>query len=105
MVGKTQGGHIPGSINVPSSTFSHAVSDLVLKLRDKDEVIFHCLHSQQRGPMCASIFQKEVEYELKYKPHRPKVSVLEGGFHNWVTEYRSQAHVMIESYDARYWPS
>jgi len=44
------GGHIPGSINIPSRQFSSRVEDLVDELRDHEAVVFTCALSQQRGP-------------------------------------------------------
>lgn len=44
------GGHIPGSINIPSRQFSSRVEDLVDELKGHDAVVFTCALSQQRGP-------------------------------------------------------
>jgi len=44
------GGHIPGTLNVPSRQFSSRVEDLIEELKGHDAVIFTCALSQQRGP-------------------------------------------------------
>ena len=44
------GGHIPGTLNVPSRQFPLRVETLVDELKDKDAVVFTCALSQQRGP-------------------------------------------------------
>lgn len=44
------GGHIPGSINIPSRQFGRRVPALVQDLKDFDAVVFTCALSQQRGP-------------------------------------------------------
>ena len=44
------GGHIPGTINVPSRQFSSRVTDLLDELKDTEAVVFTCALSQQRGP-------------------------------------------------------
>jgi hypothetical protein len=44
------GGHIPGTLNVPSQQFSSRVGDLVDELKDNEAVVFTCALSQQRGP-------------------------------------------------------
>jgi rhodanese-related sulfurtransferase len=44
------GGHIPGSLNIPSRQFGGRVPSLVHELKDCDAVVFTCALSQQRGP-------------------------------------------------------
>lgn len=53
------GGHIKGTINVPSLSFS--APQLVERLRDKETVVFHCALSQQRGPGAALRYLREKE--------------------------------------------
>src|SRR5271170_899643 len=48
------GGHIPGTLNVPSLQFSSRVEDLVDELKDNEAVVFTCALSQQRGPNVCS---------------------------------------------------
>lgn len=44
------GGHIPGTLNVPSRQYPSRVDSLVEQLKDNEVVIFTCALSQQRGP-------------------------------------------------------
>ena len=44
------GGHIPGTLNVPSRQLSSRVDSLVDELKDNEAVVFTCALSQQRGP-------------------------------------------------------
>src|SRR5271170_6099820 len=44
------GGHIPGTLNVPSQQFSSRVEDLVDELKGNEAVVFTCALSQPRGP-------------------------------------------------------
>ena len=44
------GGHIPGTLNIPSRQFGSRVDDLVDELKDNEVVVFTCALSQQRGP-------------------------------------------------------
>jgi len=44
------GGHIPGTLNIPSRQFGSRVDDLVDELKDNEAIVFTCALSQQRGP-------------------------------------------------------
>lgn len=61
------GGHIKGSINVPSRTIDAMMPTLLRKLEGKQTVVFHCALSQQRGPSAALRYLREVE---RLKPER-----------------------------------
>ncbi|BGP20724.1 hypothetical protein JCM10213_001032 [Rhodosporidiobolus nylandii] len=52
-----EGGHIPGSIHAPSEERTDAsVQELVERLKDARQVVFHCGLSQVRGPKAARIY-------------------------------------------------
>ncbi|KAH6856314.1 hypothetical protein B0I37DRAFT_412247 [Chaetomium sp. MPI-CAGE-AT-0009] len=55
------GGHIKGSVNVPSRTLDAMLPTLVRQLQDKETVVFHCALSQQRGPAAALRYLRERE--------------------------------------------
>ena len=55
------GGHIKGSMNVPSRTIDAMIPTLLRKLETKQTVVFHCALSQQRGPSAALRYLREVE--------------------------------------------
>ena len=49
-----------GSLHVPSQVFSSRVSELADEFGQKPFVVFHCMQSKQRGPMCARLFHAEL---------------------------------------------
>ena len=55
------GGHIAGSIHVPSSSLDYRTPELIRKLAEKEIVVFHCALSQQRGPSAALRYLRERE--------------------------------------------
>ena len=55
------GGHIVGSIHVPSSSLDYRTPELIRKLAKKEIVVFHCALSQQRGPSAALRYLRERE--------------------------------------------
>jgi rhodanese-related sulfurtransferase len=98
------GGHIRGSVHVPSSTLDYRIPELVRQLQDKDAVVFHCSLSQQRGPSAALRYARERErllglgLELNDRDvggkdgagegERPagagqRIFILDGGFVGW----------------------
>jgi hypothetical protein len=44
------GGHIPGTLNIPSRQLPSRVDSLVEELKDNEAIVFTCALSQQRGP-------------------------------------------------------
>ena len=96
------GGHIRGSMHVPSTTLDYRIPELVRQLKDMDSIIFHCSLSQQRGPSAALRYVRERKRLLGIDSHdddaevtgtsgeekgmagsRQKVYVLDGGFVQW----------------------
>ena len=62
------GGHIVGSIHVPSSSLDYRTPELIRKLAEKEIVVFHCALSQQRGPSAALSYLRERESRGYGKP-------------------------------------
>jgi Rhodanese-like domain len=54
-----EGGHIKGSMNVPSHGFPDRVDKLVDELHDNEAVVFHCALSQLRGPSVLYPFEPQ----------------------------------------------
>ncbi|OJK03647.1 hypothetical protein ASPACDRAFT_1863059 [Aspergillus aculeatus ATCC 16872] len=82
------GGHISSSTWVPSSTLDVRMPELVRTLKDKEQVVFHCALSQQRGPSAALRYARERERVLgAEESQKQKVFVLEGGFVQWQEKY------------------
>jgi rhodanese-related sulfurtransferase len=84
----TEGGHIPGCVNVPSEDFEDVsvMSALYEQYQSKTTFIFHCYQSRIRGPTCANVFS---EYIARSMPSdkRPHIRVLRGGFQQWSRLY------------------
>jgi rhodanese-related sulfurtransferase len=55
------GGHIKGSSWVPTSELEARIPELIRLNRDKDQVVFHCMLSQQRGPSSALKFMRALQ--------------------------------------------
>ncbi|KAJ0399425.1 hypothetical protein ATCC90586_000399 [Pythium insidiosum] len=81
----TTGGFIRGAINVPQPDFDDdaKVDALIEKIKDEPEVVFHCQHSQRRGPGAAFAFLNRLEQRLQNDETKPNVKVLHGGYHEF----------------------
>ena len=93
------GGHIRGSIHIPSTTLDYKIPELVRQLKDKDSVVFHCSLSQQRGPGAGLRYARERKRLLGNDVQDPnaevseesdgtagsrqKIYILDGGFVKW----------------------
>lgn len=110
------GGHIQGSIHVPSTTLDYRIPEILRTLHDKEVVVFHCALSQQRGPSAAMRYMREKEKqieegqyekssgppkigvqsgEIKKTPSRgpeQRVYVLDKGFVGWQEKYELQSY-------------
>ena len=66
-------GHLPGSVNIPSGKWDDAnfVDSVVTSYADADRLVFHCMHSQKRGPTCARIFKTRMN--LSESSNKPKM--------------------------------
>jgi rhodanese-related sulfurtransferase len=101
------GGHIKGSTWIPSSTLDFRIPELLRDLKDKDQVVFHCALSQQRGPSAALRYARErerlagklVEGDGKKKQ---EICVLDGGFSMWQAKYGEDER-LTENYVKDIW--
>lgn len=57
--------------------------ELLRTLKEKENVVFHCSLSQQRGPSSALRYLREKEAKGELEEGGQKVWVLEGGFVKW----------------------
>jgi Cdc25 family phosphatase len=56
-------GKISRNVNIPSANFkdSEIAKNILLEHKDKDEIVVHCIKSQQRGPTCALALTQALE--------------------------------------------
>ncbi|GLE07393.1 hypothetical protein PINS_up017555 [Pythium insidiosum] len=86
----TTGGFIRGAVNVPQPDFDdeEKVDALIEKLKHETaDIVFHCQHSQRRGPSAAFAFLSRLEQRLQNDETKPTVKVLHGGFHAFSQEF------------------
>lgn len=101
------GGHIKGSTWIPSNTLDFRLPELLRTLKDKDQVIFHCALSQQRGPSAALKYARGRQ-ELAGKvvgdaeKRNQEVCVLDGGFSMWQAKYGEDER-LTENYVKDIW--
>lgn len=79
------GGHIKGSVHVPAPTFRSNPGKYLQLAEGKDNVVFHCMFSQYRGPSSANAFidawNKRAVTDPKYTGlSPPEVYIMAGGF-------------------------
>ncbi|KAH6632106.1 Rhodanese-like domain-containing protein [Chaetomium tenue] len=106
------GGHIKGSLNIPSRTLDAMLPTLVRQLQNKQTVVFHCALSQQRGPAAALRYLRERERvvgdaaaaaEGKGEGGKEqKVFVLDRGFVGWQEVYGEDER-LTEGYRKELW--
>lgn len=76
------GGHIKGSHNVPAPAFRSNPENYLHLADGKNQVFFHCMFSQVRGPACAKAFvQAWNRASSNANSPAPRVSIMMGGFH------------------------
>ena len=88
---------------MPTSSLDVRLPELVRTLQDKEQVIFHCALSQQRGPSAALRYARERARVLgDEEAEKQKVSVLDGGFVQWQEKYGEDAR-LTEAYVKDIW--
>ncbi|GAB7363682.1 hypothetical protein MBLNU230_g4250t2 [Neophaeotheca triangularis] len=101
------GGHITNCRNHPVNTHDYAMPELVRTLKGKENVVFHCSLSQQRGPSSALRYLRERERvegqsEGGGGGEGQKVWLLDGGFVKWVEKY-GEDKALTEGYQKDIW--
>lgn len=76
---------IHGAVNIPVAEFRNCVDELAKGYESYDLVIIHCMMSQTRGPMCASLLYDHISRD--YPQSSVQVRVLQGGFERFYNEY------------------
>lgn len=74
------GGHIKGSKHIPAPTFRSNPGRYLDVANGKENVVFHCMFSQYRGPSSAAAFIEAWNSQTKPKSATPRVVILSGGF-------------------------
>lgn len=98
------GGHIKGCLHYPSSSLPEKLPELLPKLADYDEVVFHCALSQVRGPQAAlrTLRSAAALPPQEFVPLEPvNILVLRGGFTEWQRLYGEDA--TTEAYAKDIW--
>jgi rhodanese-related sulfurtransferase len=105
------GGHVTSALNVPSKQFRDRLDELYAAAAGKDLVVFHCMHSQQRGPRCARIMGESIDARTladidsgvaladSTAAAFPSIVVLTGGFDGWA-QYVSKLDAFVRRKDA-----
>merc|ERR1711879_1052284 len=83
------GGHIPHCRNVRAGTFDKKAEALTKELKDLETVIFHCMYSATRGPLCAKLYASYVP-----KASKQQIFILKDGYRGW-----NEAGLAIEGDD------
>ncbi|KAI1314824.1 hypothetical protein EDD11_001649 [Mortierella claussenii] len=110
------GGHIPGSINIPSRELPDQLPQLIEEYKHVPELFFHCALSQVRGPKAArrwseAVADRDARLETTEKaaveaanrgPLSQKINILRGGFGNWQRLHKDNKN-LVEAYEAEYW--
>lgn len=77
--------------------------ELLRTLKDKEQVVFHCALSQQRGPSAALRYARERERTLSPEEYKKQeVYVLDGGFVKWQEKY-GKDEKLTEAYVEDIW--
>ncbi|KAA8901791.1 Rhodanese-like domain-containing protein [Sphaerosporella brunnea] len=96
------GGHIKSSRHVPSGTLNYSLPELVRTLKQTEKVVFHCVHSQERGPNAAQKYIRERERTLGDAVKHQEIYVLDGGFAKWQEKFGEDER-LTENYDKQLW--
>ncbi|KAF8926722.1 hypothetical protein BGZ58_010968, partial [Dissophora ornata] len=111
------GGHIPGSVNIPSKELPDQLPTLIEQYKQVPELFFHCALSQVRGPKAARRWSEALEYRDSARlteteaaavevanrgPLSQKVNILRGGFDEWQRKHKDNK-TLVEAYEAEYW--
>ncbi|CAK7896541.1 CDC25-like phosphatase Ych1p [[Candida] anglica] len=101
------GGHIKGAYNFPAKKFLELISQVQEQLISDDinDVVFHCVRSNGRGPRITLQFLNAIkDFTTENQEHFAKVGVwvLKGGFVAWQEEF-GKDNTLTEDFDEEKW--
>ncbi|KAI9291046.1 Rhodanese-like protein, partial [Neoconidiobolus thromboides FSU 785] len=96
------GGHIKGSINMPSNEFRNEVQNFHSNNKGIKKIIFHCALSQVRGPKCATIYSNYLASLNDDLNQDSQIYILRGGFTSWQYLYGNNSE-LTEDYNSELW--
>lgn len=76
---------------------------MVERYRRTPKLIFHCRHSQIRGPQCATLFSERLHELYPEDIHVTKVYLLENGFEGWICRYGASNELLVQDFHASVW--
>jgi len=79
------GGCVRTAVNRPAHLLGEEayLDRCVAEMAGAKRVVFHCMFSQQRGPVAASLFAAKLQGGVE----QPEVLVLSGGWRGWRREF------------------
>eukprot|EP01083_Nonionella_stella_P174887 607523_1 len=111
-----RGGHIKHAVNIPHYHFNHRLSSIIKQSYHKKVVVFHCMYSQHRGPLCYEWYSSfinqiccrqndEQTAEIAEKLKSQKVYLLSHGFFKFINEYINDENNkdLIEDFNPYQW--
>lgn len=90
-------------MNHPAFVFEAELDKMVEKYRKVAKLVFHCRHSQIRGPQCAAAFSARLRELHPEDIHTCKVYLLQDGFEGWICRYGSNNPLLVEDFHASVW--
>ncbi|KAF9437916.1 hypothetical protein BGZ76_010546 [Entomortierella beljakovae] len=115
------GGHIPGSVNIPSKELPDKLPTLVVEYQYVPELFFHCALSQVRGPKAARRWSDALAERASQtktaqltddeaaaaelasqRSYTQKINILRGGFGEWQRKHKDNKN-LVEAYEEEYW--
>lgn len=91
------------SVNHPAFVFTQEIDKMVEKYKRTPKIIFHCRHSQIRGPQCATAFSTRLKELYPEEFHLTRVFLLQDGFEGWICRYGAQNPLLVADFHASVW--